>query len=249
MNIAYDGSEFAGWQRQRQQKTVQGSIEAALSQVLNTQTSIQGAGRTDTGVHALEQVAHFEAEAIPQDLAHRLNRMLGTQIAITEIKAVATEFHARFSAQWRSYRYEIAPINQPHRRHNAWLIAPVWPTEQTLNAVARQIEGIHDFAGFSKNTPNLEHSKCQVFESRWNVSSETLHYHIRANRFLRNMVRRLVAAQIQIAKGEKTLLDLRKSLLHPHKSLFYEAAPAQGLILMEVGYPTEIEKVLGASQL
>lgn len=236
MNIAYDGSGFFGWQRQTRHKTVQGSIETALSQILNTSTPLYGAGRTDAGVHALSQTAHFEARAIPQDLAHRLNRMLGAQIVITEISRVDREFHARFSAKWRSYRYEISPIDQPHRRHNAWLIAHEWPTEQTLNALAQHIEGIHDFAGFAKNTPDLQHTQCHVFESRWVASRKTLHYHIRANRFLRSMVRRLVAAQLHIATGENAQEEFIESLLHPQKSRFLDLAPPQGLILMQVGY-------------
>ena len=188
--IQYDGTGFRGWQLQTKERTVQGEIESALMNLNDSNLiRVHGAGRTDTGVHATGQVAHFnfDTKLDNGDLKKALNGNLPNDIRIMFCEKVSEEFHARFSAKKRYYSYRI--------RMDEFLLDRnyTWSTEKVdinkLNKIAQVFVGDHDFTSFSRNNKDLNHRRCTIYESSWKEDSKIVNYSIVANRFLHHMVR------------------------------------------------------------
>ena len=244
IHLAYRGSNYHGWQYQPNAITVQQTLVHSLSLIMAEETEITGAGRTDTGVHARNFYAHFNADRhfSPVELrqiAYRLNRMLPGDIVIYAIAEVKSDVHARFSAISRTYRYYIVT------RKNPFLEGLVWRYEAKLNVglmleASELIKQYDDFTCFSKsgtqNTTNL----CNVFESHFIQQDELMIYHVKANRFLRNMVRAIVGTLIDVGKGKLDLTGLHSLLQHGCRSDAGESVPACGLFLEEIDYPGDI---------
>ncbi len=235
--IEYDGSEFNGWQVQPSGRTVQGVIEEALSRVYSVPVRVQGSGRTDSGVHALGQVAHYDA---PQDvdinnIARALNHFLPPDIRIHEACLSSPDFHARFSARWRWYRYRVFLQVHAVERDYGW-----WPqfdfNFKLLRECAAALPGEHDFGSFAQYDPELNNYRCKVWAAVWSSHGEELHFHIAANRFLRHMVRSLVGTMLDVARKRFSVDDFKKMLHNPDKNHSVYTAPASGLCLMRVGY-------------
>lgn len=194
LDIAYDGSRYNGWQRQPSTPTVQGAIEAVIHQITQrTDIELTGAGRTDTGVHARRQVAHVDIDLgeSPERFAHRLNAMLPANIRIRSMQAVEDGFHARYSAVSRTYRYELGFETDPLRPHR-WIV-PANIDIDAMTAAAQGFLGTHDFREYSTQSDDKENTLCTVMETRFESKGDGWVFEITANRFLRSMVRRIVA--------------------------------------------------------
>ncbi len=204
MTIEYDGSGFSGWQRQPGGvETVQGILEETLGRILQEQVRLTGAGRTDSGVHAKGQVAHFrtDSEISACRLVHALNCLLPPTVRVCAMSDAPEKFHARFSAVAREYRYFF--VEEPsvfHRRYAGCSNGPLDPEQ--LNRLAQELVGIHDFSAFSRVDPEKDNSRCKVYGASWQKMDELTVFRITADRFLRTMVRFLVSAQRTAAPGE-----------------------------------------------
>lgn len=237
LRLEYDGASFFGWQIQKDRRTVQGEIENALEIILKEKISLFGSGRTDTGVHAENQIAHFESfrKIDRKELIRSLNGILTSDIRVLEVAKVADDFHARFCAISRTYRYQIT--NQPKAigRSFWWYIRH--PLQiQSLHQCAEMILGEHDFTSFSKANPDLNNRQCTINESQWQKVENTLIYRVSANRFLHHLVRNLVGTMTEVARGKLSSEEFRSLLENPVENANVYRAPAQGLILERVDY-------------
>ncbi|MBN2149755.1 MAG: tRNA pseudouridine(38-40) synthase TruA [Anaerolineales bacterium] len=243
--LAYDGTQFQGFQRQANARTVQGAIEDALRQLNWRGSSILAAGRTDTGVHATGQVIAFDLEWAhsPQNLQDALNACLPFDVAALEVSASHPGFHPRRDASVRCYRYSLycQPVRNPLLARYAW---QVWPTVELslLHQAACILPGKHNFAAFG--TPPLAGGSTfrTVLKAEWRQEMGLLVFEIAAHAFLYHMVRRLVFMQVMIGQGKLTLQDLQQALDHPMQNpalqspLVHGLAPAHGLVLTQVEY-------------
>lgn len=238
--LAYDGARFTGSQRQANSRTVQGELENALHQIGWMGTSVIMAGRTDTGVHATGQVAAFDFNewSHPTDrLLHALNAKLPADLAVRKIKPVHADFHPRFDALSRAYRYRLfcEPIRDPLRERFAWRL---WPRldGDALNQTAEVFLGTHDFASFGSPTSEKGTTTRTVTESEWRRKPNgEWQFEVRADAFLYRMVRRLVFVQAAVAQGRGLVEEVQLALQGQAK-LPAGLAPAHGLSLIDVEY-------------
>lgn len=237
LQFAYDGGSFHGYQIQPNAHTVQAELEHHLRLMLGVPTEIVGSSRTDTGVHARQQMAHFDAEALASsDWVYRLNRMVSHSISVQAIYAVADDFHARFDATYRRYEYHISTRKDPLLRDFAyWFQADV--DVEAMNAAAAILCTHTDFQSFSKVKTEVTNFDCTITEAFWEYRGNTLVFTIQGNRFLRGMVRSLVGTLLEIGVGKWTAADLRRILASQDRQMAGRAVPAHGLHLMEVAYP------------
>ena len=241
LELQYDGAAYCGWQRQPDMPTVQQTIEQALTKLLRTPTEIVGAGRTDTGVNASYYVAHFDAdvEVDLQQLHYKLNMMLPKDIAIFSVTPVADGAHARFDARQREYRYYICPTKNPFRRYSAWLYYVSLDVDKMNRAAAKLLE-YDDFTSFAKLNSNNKTNICRVMDAHWSVEADgVLVFTIRADRFLRNMVRSIVGTLVDVGRGRYSVEEFCKIVEAKDLSLSSAGAPAQGLFLSDVVYSEE----------
>ena len=239
--MAYNGSNYFGWQRQPNQVSVQEVIENAVSTILNKPVSITGCGRTDTGVHASQYYLHFDWESeFPDNFQFRLNRFLPADIAIRRIFAVAPEAHARFDAVRRSYCYYLTLHKDPFRIKTSYFFpAGKNLALETMQEAVKTLLDFEEFFPFCKTGHDSKTLKCQLYRAEWVFEPATGHllFHITANRFLRGMVRLIVGMSLNVGLGKLTVDDVRRALQEQtflKKSL---SAPPQGLFLTEVQYP------------
>ena len=239
LEISYKGTHYHGWQVQENAITVQGSINEALSKILDTKILTQGSGRTDSGVHALQQFAHFDTEKnIDQEkLLLGLNGNLPNDIVIRSInKARDPEFNARFGAEKRSYLYRITRSRDPFRFEEAAFINYDLDIG-LMNEASNQILGKHDFTSFSKINVDQEGHECEIFSANWSENFDAIHFEIDANRFLRGMVRILVGTLLQVGQKKIGVKEFESILLSKDRNNAGAAAPGQGLYLQKVVYP------------
>jgi len=242
MKIAYDGTEFYGWQIQKHSRTVQYVLQKALLDFSGDKIKVTGSGRTDTGVHALGQYAHFDytGNANTEQLRKGLKRFLPEDIQILKIFKVSSDFHARYDAFERCYKYIIANNPTPFNR----LYQASFPRKRIqfdiLNAASQYFIGKHDFSSFSKDNPAVPDHVCTIKESGFELINDTIVYTIRADRFLHNMVRRIIGLMINISHMELEP-DLVLTLLKQKqaKQTLVFPVPPQGLYLTEVLYPKD----------
>ncbi|MDP8238244.1 MAG: tRNA pseudouridine(38-40) synthase TruA [Candidatus Hatepunaea meridiana] len=237
LKIEYDGTDFSGWQRQLNQRTIQEDIEQALSSVLCEDITIIGAGRTDAGVHAFGQVAHFATDNIlPYErILKGSNSLLKKDVRIWDIEEVPASFHARFSAVSRSYRYRLLKRNHPLQRRYTWYPNYSWD-DKPIKEALRLLPGRHSFKSFSRARPDEEEYICDVIEASWDENGDTANFNITADRFMHKMVRGLVGALIDVGRGYLTVDDFQELLDKPKKNGATKVAQARGLTLVEVKY-------------
>ena len=240
--IQYDGTAYYGWQIQVDPKTVQGSIERALSKLFDRSISIVGSGRTDSGVHALGQVAHFDIDQTsipPLKIWRALNQQLPADIRVVASAEVDGDFHSRFLPVYREYRYQISNRINVLNRNKHWLIH--FPLDQhKLARSAELILGEHDFSSFCFAGTETENMICCIESAAWTVDNDReLTFTIRGNRFLHHMVRMLVGSMVEVARGKWEIQRMIDLLNIPDRKAHTITAPAQGLTLINVSYPNE----------
>lgn len=243
LELRYHGGAYCGWQRQQEQPSVQQTLERALSTYLRTPIEVVGAGRTDTGVHAAYYVAHFDCDTAiddPRQAVYKLNRILPNDVAIEHLAAVAKEAHARFDAVEREYRYYIEPRKNPFVRSTAWHY-PVALDLERMNRAAEVLLVERDFTTFAKLNSNNKTNLCRVTKAQWEVlPNGMLCFTIRADRFLRNMVRAIVGTLVDVGRGRYTEAEFAEILRSRDLSRSSGGAAAEGLYLTDVRYPSEL---------
>jgi tRNA pseudouridine38-40 synthase len=241
--LAYDGTSFHGWQIQPNAYTVQEALDKALSTILRQKIETLGCGRTDTGVHASEFFAHFNAESEPHqhDLLSRkflnsLNSLLPYQVAVKRIIQTDPEAHARFDATLRSYEYHIHRRKDPFKYNRSWLLQDKLDMEK-MNQAAQYMMSYTDFSAFSKSNTQVFTNNCKITRAIWIEEDENLVFHISADRFLRNMVRAIVGTLVLIGKGISPPESIHDIIESKNRSNAGSSVPACGLYLTEVKYP------------
>ena len=237
LTIEFDGTEFSGWQIQPDSRTVEEEIEKAFSKILQQPVDLIGQGRTDAGVHAKGQVAHVDLpeDIKPSKLIFGVNGLIGSEIQIHSIEEVHPDFHCRFDAIYREYEYTVLKTASPLRNRHSW--SP--NTELDLNKIkdcAALLSGEFDFSGFSKYNEENYTTLCTILLCEIEEKEDFFIFRIRANRFLRNMVRRLVGTMVEVGKGKMDVLTFKNRLLMPEPSKKTYTAPAKGLVLTKVFY-------------
>ncbi len=245
LEVMYDGTAFHGSQLQGDTPTVQLEINKALSTLLRKEVLSFGASRTDEGVHALGNFYHFDQEGeLHPRFQYQLNAVLPVTISVSNIyKCLDNEFNARFDAISRSYRYKVYSRRNPFYVNRA-LYYPFKIDIELLYQTAAMIKEYRDFESFCKrNSHNFTHL-CTIFESRWETNGDQLHYVVKANRFLRGMVRGLVGTQLQVARGRLSIGDFRDIIEAKDCTKADFSVPGHGLYLEEIAYPEEkLEKL------
>jgi tRNA pseudouridine38-40 synthase len=235
--VEYDGTDFLGWQFQSTGRTVQGEMESALRRLFRTQIRMHGAGRTDSGVHASGQVAHFDlaCRLDAGTMVKALNAELPADITVHDAEIVGRDFHSRFSASSRSYEYTIVHRRVSIDRRRQWSLYPAIDHDAVREAVGC-LEGTHDFRAFAKVVPAMQHHYCHVFHVEWTSDGTLTHFHIKANRFLQGMVRCLVGSLVHVGRHRITPADFVSILRDRDRGRAPMLAPAQGLVLTHVAY-------------
>jgi tRNA pseudouridine38-40 synthase len=241
IQLSYNGTRFFGWQRQPNALSLQELMEKTLSTILREEITVVGAGRTDTGVHASFFVLHFDVSfeiTEPQKLVYQLNRFLPGDIAIQKMRKVSPEFHARFSAVSRTYKYFICTEKNPFQTETCYQYTVPLDIEK-MNKAALVLFEFTDFTSFSKLHTDVKTNNCKIFQAEWIMENNQLIFTIKADRFLRNMVRAIVGTLIEVGKGKLTIEDFKKIIEAKDRGAAGTSAPAQGLFLADIGYSTE----------
>jgi tRNA pseudouridine38-40 synthase len=239
LTLAYDGTDFVGWQRQAEGVSVQGLIEDALAGFGAGDVPVAGAGRTDAGVHARGQVASFTLAAgiDPATLVRALNAKLPETVRAIDAEIAAPEFHARFDARAKTYRYRIAngPVLSPFERRYAWHVPRRIDVDAMADA-ARRLKGRHDFAAFQSAGSAVRSTEREVFAATLSMVDEFLVFDIQADGFLRHMVRAIVGTLLEVGCGRRGADSIDAVLASRDRSRAGRGAPPHGLFLMAVEY-------------
>jgi len=244
--LHYDGSGFSGWQRQPDQRTVQGVMEAALERLCSMPVGVLGAGRTDAGVHARGQAAGVRVPErwSPAELRRALNAVLPPDVWVAAAHEMRADFHARYSAVARRYRYYVGTdeeADSPFRRRTEFAVRR--PLDRgALDAAGRQLVGDHSFRAFAVQgtAPPDDDHRCDVHAARWLDRPGGVLFEIEANRFLHHMVRFLVGTMLDMATGRRPVDDLAALLAAPDNRRVSPPAPAHALFLEAVAYPSDL---------
>ena len=238
IQLSYDGAAYHGWQKQPNARSVQQTLQEALSMLLQTDIEVVGAGRTDAGVSARMMVAHFETSKAcdNEQLVYKLNKLLPHDIAVQRIWEVPDEMHARFSATSRTYHYYIHTRKDPFVRQYSWLVT--FPLDfARMNEAASRLADFDDFTSFSKVNTDTKTNLCNVTEARWTQEGEnTWRFTITANRFLRNMVRAIVGTLIEVGRGRMTVDEFCQVIEQKNRCSAGDSVPGHALFLVDVSY-------------
>lgn len=242
IQLAYKGTDFSGWQTQHNGISIQQSLEQALSSILRREIRIVGSGRTDAGVHAEQQFAHFEVDeplTITAHFVYALNCILPVGIAVQTIFPVGDDIHARYSANYRYYQYRLSRHKNPFLtklryvyRHSV--------DEALMNEAAQLLLQHTDFQSFSKVRTSVKHFHCTITRAEWVREGDQLVFHVKANRFLYGMVRTLVGTLLEVGQGRMSVTDFERIILARDRTVAGRSVPPDGLFLVEVGYPPEV---------
>lgn len=242
LEVAYNGTNYHGWQIQRNAHSVQAEIQQALSILLRNPTDILGSGRTDAGVHAIQQFAHFDTEQT-FDLAEsvrKLNGILPQDISVKRIIPVKKTDHTRFDATQRHYMYRIHREKTPFLQNVSYYNFHSLDVEQ-MNKAAKILLKYEDFQCFSKVHTDVNHYLCDITQAYWKeenyYNTHLLVFYIQANRFLRGMVRAIVGTLLNVGSGKLTLAQFEQIILSKDRKQAGWSVPAQGLFLSKVEYP------------
>jgi tRNA pseudouridine38-40 synthase len=247
IELAYDGTNYHGWQVQPNAVTVQELLDKTLATLLRQPIETTGCGRTDTGVHAKEYFAHITPQPpeggaedvfqkFPLQGVRGLNALLPHDIAVKQIIPVHTEAHARFDATLRSYEYHIHFEKNPFLNGYSWLLRDR-PDLQLMNRAAAIVMEYTDFSCFSKSNTQVKTNNCKIVKAEWVKTENGIVFHISADRFLRNMVRAIVGTLLMVGRGEMQPENIRNIIESKNRSNAGMSVPACGLYLTEIKYP------------
>ena len=241
LELAYKGTGFHGWQVQANAHTVQEEVNSALSMILRFPVETMGSGRTDTGVHARQQFLHFDSPAVieKKDFLKRLNSVLPKEIAVYDLREVAPDAHARFSAVSRSYLYYISLRKNPFEEGLSWQYFSPLDMER-MNEASITLMEYRDFECFSKVKTEVKNFECEIKHAFWEQKERHLIFHITANRFLRGMVRAIVGTMVQVGEGKLDMKGFRAVIESKKRGNAGVSVPPQGLYLSSVVYPEDI---------
>lgn len=245
IKIQYYGPAFHGSQIQGEQETVQLQINRAISILLKQEIQSFGASRTDSQVHANASFFHFDtSEQLSAHFAYKMNALLPPEIAVVDLYiTLQSDANARFDAVSRSYTYHIYTQKNPFLNQRAWFY-PFKIDRDLLNTTAEILKEYTDFESFSKRNNQSFTYLCSIYESKWEFEENKFSYSVKANRFLRGMVRALVATQLQVARGKMSIADFRKAIEAKDCTQVDFSAPGYGLFLMDIEYPDGLLKKL-----
>lgn len=241
IKLAYKGTRFHGWQKQPNAPSIQEEIEQSISTILRKGISIVGCGRTDTGVHAMEYFAHFDFD-LKLDLevlVFKLNSLLVKDISVKDVFPVSEKAHARFDATQRSYRYFINYEKDPFKSELSWYLYNTKLDVGKMNKAAQHLLEFEDFSAFEKTGSDNKTSICNVTFASWSSKSNHIYFEIRADRFLRNMVRAIVGTLVEVGKGNMTEKEFVDVIKLGKRSNAGSSVPAKGLFLWSVHYSLE----------
>lgn len=241
--LAYDGANYHGWQIQPNGISVQECLMKALATFLRREIEVIGAGRTDAGVHATLMVAHFDFEGDALDVelvADKLNRLLPPDISVYQVRRVKSDAHARFDATARTYKYYITTSKNPFNRQYRCRIHGNLDFKR-MNEAAQELFGYSDFTSFSKLHTDVRTNICRITMAEWTqVDEATWVFTIRADRFLRNMVRAIVGTLLEVGRGKMTVQDFKQVIELQDRGKAGTSAPGQALFLVNVEYPENL---------
>ncbi|MGE0076484.1 MAG: tRNA pseudouridine(38-40) synthase TruA [Bacteroidales bacterium] len=246
IHLSYLGTNYHGWQIQTNAQSVQGTLNNALSILLKEEINTIGAGRTDTGVHAKYYVAHFDSAVsnldVNKQFIHSLNRILPIDISISKISRVKAEVNARFDATLRGYEYIISTNKNPFLNGLAWMYSTNLDMDRMILA-SQMLFNYSDFTSFSKVGSDNKTNICEIYHAEWTKKEGLLVFSIKANRFLRNMVRATVGTLVDVGRGKISTDEFASIIEAKDRSLAGTSAPAEGLYLTEIEYPESIYNV------
>ena len=241
--LAYDGTNYHGWQVQPNGTSVQETLTRALITFLRDYPiEVTGAGRTDAGVHARLMVAHFDIEwMLDCDVVtDKLNRLLPPDIAVYQVRRVVQDAHARFDATYRTYKYYITTCKDPFIRHYAWRVFQPLDFEK-MNEAAQVLFDYTDFTSFSKLHTDVKTNNCRIMQAHWDQAGPyEWVFTIQADRFLRNMVRAIVGTLVEVGRGKLTVEGFRKVIEDKNRCSAGTSVPGNALFLVDIGYPEDL---------
>ena len=241
--ISYKGTSYHGWQIQPDSVTVQKILDNALSVILNEKISTTGAGRTDAGVHAAVFCAHFDSISADlstvKNLVFRLNQFLPVDISVNSIRKVVPDANARYSAVSRTYKYYISRKKDPFSDSSSWYLHSDIDIT-AMNKACCSLFKYSDFTSFSKLHSGAKSNICKIYSATWEETDDRLVFTIKADRFLRNMVRAIVGTMIDVGFGKMSPEDFEEIIQAKDRCRAGKSAPAKGLFLADIEYPSEI---------
>ncbi len=241
VTLAYDGTNFHGWQIQPNSNSVQEEMERGLKILLQQEVKIVAAGRTDTGVHAKKMVAHFDCENKIDDTENfvlRWNSLLPKDVSVFSLEQVADDSHARFSALSRKYEYHISCVKNPFLENYSARFGEL--DFEKMEKASKCLFDYTDFTSFCKVHTDALTRDCSIMQAYWEKRGEVWVFTIEANRFLRNMVRAIVGTLVAVGRGRISEEDFCKIIESKNRGAAGTSAPAKGLFLVDVTYPKDI---------
>jgi len=235
IEVAYKGTAYSGFQVQLNANSIQAEIEKAMHIYYRNNFVLTGSSRTDAGVHALQNFFHFDADGELADASYQLNAILPSDIVIKKIYPVADDAHCRFDARSREYRYYIYNSKNPFIADGAYYF-PYTLNMETMQAAAGEIMQHHDFTSFSKRNTQVKTFECDIMQSEWVMEDDRWVYQVKANRFLRGMVKGLVGTMLQVGRGKLSIGQFRDIILSKNCARADFSAPSHGLFLFAVEF-------------
>lgn len=242
LQLSYKGTNYHGWQIQPNAVSVQEVMEKALSTLLREPVFVVGAGRTDTGVHASFFILHFDIQnplSPNYDLVYKLNSFLPDDIAVQKCWPVSEEAHARFSAVSRTYHYFITAQKDPFSTETSYYYSLPLDVDK-MNEAAQTLFDYEDFTSFSRLHTDVKTNNCKIMQAEWRKEGKQLVFVVKADRFLRNMVRAIVGTLLEVGKGKLSVNEFRQIIERQDRGAAGASAPANGLFLVNIEYPEEI---------
>lgn len=244
LRVRYNGKNFAGFQIQDNANTVQGEIEKAMEIFFKQPIQLTGSSRTDAGVHAKCNYFHFKTDLEHvEESAYNINAILSGDIAVEGIFRVPDDAHSRFAAIERSYSYHIYHRKNPFLEDFSWYY-PYPLNLELMNTAAELFVGKHDFTSFSKKHTQVFTNDCTIINAIWKQEGEEMVFRVTGNRFLRGMVRALVGTMVRVGRGKLEIGDVKQILEARDNTMADFSAPAHGLFLEDVLYPTDLQHYL-----
>jgi len=238
LEVAYKGTNYSGFQSQKNANTIQAEIQKAFKIILKKEFELTGSSRTDAGVHAYQNYFHFDLDSdLSSQLLYNLNAILPNDISVKNLLKVKDNAHCRFDAISREYKYHIYQKKNPFLTDKAFYF-PYTLDIEVMQKAAAAIKDYSDFTSFSKRNTQVKSFVCDIKESKWIIQNECFIYNVKANRFLRGMVRALTATMLNLGRGKIDLTTFRRIIETKDCTLANFSAPAHGLFLTEVSFPT-----------